>query len=403
MSSNSFNPYAHSPSKPPLSKNHSIPPLILRSDPVHSSLRNCPLSVEISSINFSGESFNPSAHSSLRNCPESEASARLIKNCITRLSDMPDFILASFENKTKDPYFEYYHNPQTKVNKTPDTCRFYIEDCFGNFPELDGKPNIRNLTIRNCIFIEMPFSSSKFPYWIENITIENCYLCGLPRLPFNLHTLIIRLTNLKTIEYFPHQLRRLFLEHNPNFVVLPNLPNTLTHMSCFDCALTELPALPNGLCRLKCWKNRLEMLPPIPETVYSICCAGNPFTKMPFILEFMYYPFADIDAMVLGDLQIDPNVFKVITRFREIYYTVRLRENFKRWKWSKMEREARESLAPERLCEFLEGKNDEDLEKNTDVFFFGRVECASNKDDKNIGFKEEDSKSERGASNEYDW
>ena len=38
----SFNPYAHSPSKPPPSKNHSIPTLILRSDPVHSSLRPCP-------------------------------------------------------------------------------------------------------------------------------------------------------------------------------------------------------------------------------------------------------------------------------------------------------------------------------------------------------------------------
>ena len=40
----SFNPSAHSPSKPPSSKNHSIPPLILRSDPVHSPLRPCPSS-----------------------------------------------------------------------------------------------------------------------------------------------------------------------------------------------------------------------------------------------------------------------------------------------------------------------------------------------------------------------
>ena len=58
---------AHSPSKPPSSKNHSIPTLILRSDPVHSSLRPCPFSVETSSVK---ESFNPSAHSSLRPCPK---------------------------------------------------------------------------------------------------------------------------------------------------------------------------------------------------------------------------------------------------------------------------------------------------------------------------------------------
>lgn len=294
---------------------------------------------------------------------------RVVKACIHRLSDMPDFIVSTFERNVQDPYFDYEHDPQTRVNRMPDSRRFYIEDCFGLFPEFDGKPNIRHLTIRNCIFINMPTGSSKFPYFIETITIENSYLCSLPGLPFNLQVLTIRLTNLKTIDYLPHQLRRLFLEHNPNFVRLPALPSTLTHLSCFDSMLTELPALPNGLCRLKCWKNRLEMLPSIPDTVYSIYCAGNPFSKMPYIHELLYYPFTDNDAMVLGDLTINPRLVKIITRFREIYYAVRLRENFKRWKWSKIEREARESLAPERLADYL-------AENNTDNTIDG-IDCAT--------------------------
>ena len=61
------NPSAHSPSKPPLSKNHSIPERRMSGGIVHSPLRNCPFSVETSSL---GESFNPSTHSSLRNCPD---------------------------------------------------------------------------------------------------------------------------------------------------------------------------------------------------------------------------------------------------------------------------------------------------------------------------------------------
>jgi len=301
------------------------------------------------------------------------SNTQIVKACIHRLSDMPDFIVSTFERNVQDPYFDYEHNPQTKVNRMPDSRRFYIEDCFNSFPEFHEKPNIRHLIIRNCIFINIPTESSAFPYWIETITIENSYLCSLPKLPFNLQVLTIRLTNLKTIDYLPHQLRRLFLEHNPNFVRLPALPNTLTHLHCFDSLLTELPALPISLCKLKCWKNRLEMLPPIPSKVYSICCAGNPFSKMPFIHEFLHYPFADNEAMVLSDLIIDPRVFRIINRFREIYYAVRLRDNFKRWKWSKIEREARESLAPERLDLFLKGKDDEELDKNTDMFFFGRT------------------------------
>jgi hypothetical protein len=163
----------------------------------------------------------------------------------------------------------------------------------------------------------------------------------------------------------------LILEHNKRLKRLPELPSTLTHLYCFDSALTELPDLPDGLIKLICWKNQLDELPPIPSTVCSICCAGNPFRKMPFINELLYYPYADENAAVIGDFQLRPKALKVISRFREMYYAVRLREKFKLWFWQKREREAREQLSPENLAKYLEEHNAEetDLDDATDRFF----------------------------------
>jgi hypothetical protein len=302
------------------------------------------------------------------NHPNCYAKSDEVIRFIKSLNYFPEYLNDILRQKMSDPYFQYEY-ADAQVIRSDDNTVFYVENCFGSFPYLGYKNQMRRLVIRNCIFTDITYECAEFPYWIENIRIENTYLPRLPKLSHRITSLVLRLTNLETIPELPEQLRHLILEHNNRLYSLPKLPNSLTHLYCFDGALTELPTLPMGLIKLRCWKNRLDELPPMPSAMNMINCAGNPFAKMPFIHELLHYPYADENAAVIGDLQLHPKVVNVIPRFREIYYAVRLREKFKMWFWRKREREARESLSPDNLAKYLEEHNSDDT--------LGGIDCAT--------------------------
>ena len=57
---------------------------------------------------------------------------------------------------------------------------------------------------------------------------------------------------------------------------LPDLPETLEVLHCFNNQLTSLPDLPNTLEVLLCQNNQLTSLPELPDTLHSLHCNNNP-------------------------------------------------------------------------------------------------------------------------------
>ena len=62
---------------------------------------------------------------------------------------------------------------------------------------------------------------------------------------------------------------------------LSDLPNSLTHLYCYDNNLTELPDLPNSLINLDCHNNNLTELPDLPNSLKELYCGNNNLTKLP--------------------------------------------------------------------------------------------------------------------------
>ena len=56
---------------------------------------------------------------------------------------------------------------------------------------------------------------------------------------------------------------------------LPELPDTLKTLFCFDNKLTELPELPDTLKTLICYNNKLTELPELPDTLEYLYCSNN--------------------------------------------------------------------------------------------------------------------------------
>ena len=62
---------------------------------------------------------------------------------------------------------------------------------------------------------------------------------------------------------------------NSDLTELPELPNTLKTLYCFNNNLTELPELPDTLEELDCSNNNLIKLPELPDTLEELDCSGN--------------------------------------------------------------------------------------------------------------------------------
>ena len=71
--------------------------------------------------------------------------------------------------------------------------------------------------------------------------------------------------------------------YNQDLTQLPQLPNTLTGLFCWNNRLTKLPEqLPNSLIHLSCENNRLTMLPDhLPNTLTTLLCWNNRLTRLP--------------------------------------------------------------------------------------------------------------------------
>jgi Leucine-rich repeat (LRR) protein len=66
---------------------------------------------------------------------------------------------------------------------------------------------------------------------------------------------------------------------------LPELPEDLEYLYCYNNKLTSLPELPKGLKYLDCSYNNLNQLPKLPESLKYLYCEGNNLNQLPELPE----------------------------------------------------------------------------------------------------------------------
>ena len=74
-----------------------------------------------------------------------------------------------------------------------------------------------------------------------------------------------------------------------NLTKLPNLPNSLIELWCYDNKLTKLPKLPTSLENFGCGSNNLTELPNLPNLLKSLYCHNNILTELPDLPNSLKY------------------------------------------------------------------------------------------------------------------
>jgi Leucine-rich repeat (LRR) protein len=110
---------------------------------------------------------------------------------------------------------------------------------------------------------------------------------------------------------------------------LPELPEDLEILYCYENKLTSLPELPKTLKILMCHDNQIKLLPELPEKLEVLYCYNNPLESLiptKFIrkqdrrwLNDYYYPYImsyEGQKKILND---DPNNLKILKRQTAIH------------------------------------------------------------------------------------
>ena len=109
----------------------------------------------------------------------------------------------------------------------------------------------------------------------------NNKLVALPRLNDKLKTLVCIRCDLYALPPLKN-LETLGCQHN-DIRILPELPNTLVHLTCSFNKLEYLPSLNECLVHLECNNNKIKILPPLSDTLEFIDCEHNHLTEFPVL------------------------------------------------------------------------------------------------------------------------
>jgi Leucine-rich repeat (LRR) protein len=135
--------------------------------------------------------------------------------------------------------------------------------------------------------------------------------------------------------------------YNNQLTSLPNLPPNLIYLSCYNNQLTSLPNLPPTLTRLICFDNKLTILPNLPPTLISLGCSGNQ-------LIYLY------DSKIYTIQQIQQHS-QILSNFKHLYYSLRFKVPFRDLLWKRVrEPNAMRTFHPNYLLDNL--TEDADLE-----------------------------------------
>ena len=255
--------------------------------------------------------------------------------------------------------------------------KFYIEAFLNSLPDdvkvinvanknLDYIPSLsrfRQLRVLNCSCNNL----TSLPELNENLTTLYCYnnrLSCLP--PLNNKLRILRCFNnlLTSLPPLSENLTELFCNHNEltylpplnenlnilfcqsnQLTYLPPLNANLTILNCQSNQLSYLPPLNENLERLHCQNNQLSYLPQLNENLERLHCQNNNLTFLPSlndILQVFVYndnPIHEIlyDASdVTSDIILEKIKIQKINRFREFYYSLKFKQQFRNWIWVKI-------------------------------------------------------------------
>ena len=87
-------------------------------------------------------------------------------------------------------------------------------------------------------------------------------------------TLDVSWLKITSLPELPETLTRLYC-YNTQLSVLPELPETLTYLDCRSTQLSVLPKLPEALTYLSCGNTQLSVLPKLPETLTYLDCSNT--------------------------------------------------------------------------------------------------------------------------------
>lgn len=122
---------------------------------------------------------------------------------------------------------------------------------------------------------------------------------------------------------------------------LPALPPNLTYLDCENNKLTFLPALPDSLEELNCEDNQLASLPTLPDSLNDLFCRNNQLSlpTLPKTIEYLsisdnpIYSIKQYDNSQINDVKLK---IQKINNFRNLYYTLKFRSQFRRLLWEKV-------------------------------------------------------------------
>jgi hypothetical protein len=166
----------------------------------------------------------------------------------------------------------------------------------------------------------------------------------LPTLPQNLEYLFCVDNQLTCLPSLPKNLQELYCNDN-QLSLLPNLSENLKILCCYNNQLTCLPTFPQNLEELYCINNQLHVLPNLPQNLEEIDCFNNPI-----------YEIVNNNSLI----KIKKNV-QIINNFRNLYYCLKFKKQFRKWLWEKVrEPNVKKLYNPNYLVENLGDEDDLD-------------------------------------------
>ena len=114
----------------------------------------------------------------------------------------------------------------------------------------------------------------ELPASLTYLTCSSNQLTQLPDLPTNLKELLCGSNQLTPLPELPNKLEKLWCDGNP-LKQLPELPANLKYLDCGTNQLKQLPELPANLKKLTCWFNQLTQLPELPAGLTNLLCTNN--------------------------------------------------------------------------------------------------------------------------------
>jgi Leucine-rich repeat (LRR) protein len=244
-------------------------------------------------------------------------------------------------------------NHLTSLKNTPSTVRFLVGS-RNEISTLSWLP-------QGLTSLAVPYNKLEdidgFPPSLTLCNMSYNQLTFLPPLPATIQQLDCMHNNLVELPAsLPTSLQRLLCSGNPRLLHLPPLPHNLKWLIVKGCGIVRLPTFPEGLSIFDASNSSVSQMVNIPP---SLVQNGGLLDRTP-IGNIIDFPEAALFSERL--IRVRLNLEK-LNRFRELYYTLKYKRQFRQWLWIKVRlpRIERENH-PDRLQERLEAMEREGTE-----------------------------------------